>query len=1344
MRRPARIAAWICGSVAALLVLIVGVVLVAGNTSAGRAMIERLTYRITGGYVKLTGLGGSFPTDLTLDRLELIDRDGVWLTAEHIVLRWSPAALLERRISAGSLGVARLDMQRTPVASTSSTGGKVSIPQIDITRFSIDVVQLGAALAGRPVTLSIAGSGRMVSLEDARVDVEAHRIDPDGVGNYTLNLSFDPKRMDGTLTAHEPASGPLENILQMPGLGALSANLKIAGPREAERIDLQISAGDLKAQVQGGADLRDGSADLTYSLAAPQVSPRPDLRWQRIALDGHWKGPYTSPAADAHLEIERLQLPAGSAIAALRADLAASGGGEVTLKGVIDGLRIPGSQPMLLAGAPLVVNASMRVKEASRPLSVSVTHRLFTLNANAVTAVPQSASFTLKLPSITPFAALAGEELSGDATLKGRIERRESDLGITLDAGATLAGGGASWVDMIGNHLTLALSGALSDSALTVDRLRLAGNAWSLSASGKADRPGSAAAPAGSGASGLGAVVKSLDARWTLGVTDLSVIASSLRGTMQASGRLSGAATALSTDAQLKSMLSIRGSAPGEVTAELRARGLPTAPSASIAAHGTIDGSPLELAASLARGAGRGLHAQIERGEWKSAKVAGDWAMQSSFADSRGQVQLHVGDLADLDHLLGTDIRGRLDGNVQFTPQAGRTHAKFELDGEDLVLRQFAGTVHVSGDGSTDSVAAQLAVKSPDVRGFPAALLADAAIDLEHRAVHVLHVAMDYRGQQARLLAPAQVSYAAGLSVDDLRLGVQSAVLEVRGAIAPALDLRASVTGVDAKLIDSFAPDLVSEGTVEGRARLRGSLEAPTGRLQLTARGFRFSSDETLGFPALDLNAGAELKGDAATLDVRLNSGNTPLLRVTGDAPLDPQGVYSLKVEGKMDLGIVNPVLEARGFHATGDLSVDATVAGNLAEPQIRGTVALAKGSFRDYVRGVNLTNIGAEIEGSEGTLQIKTFKASAASGTVSLGGSVGVLRPGIPVDLQVTAAHAQPISSNVFTANLNADIKISGNALERLAVGGKIFVNRALIGIPDSLPPNVAVLDVRRRGRPAPAAGVPHREIDLDITIRAPRNVLVQGRGLDAELGDGGEGLHIGNTASQPVITGALHLLRGTFSIGSRQLTFDTSSTVSFDGAGLKKNIDPTLDFTASAVIPTVAGGTGGSVTLHITGYADAPKIELTSTTGQNQDEIMALLLFGEPASQLSALQLAQVGAALATLSGIGGGGGSPLTRIQKFLGLDRLSVGQATTTTPTGAQENSGAAIQAGRYVTRRVYVEAKQSTTGQSQVEVDVDLTKHLKLQTRLGNGTAVQGTTPENDPGSSVGLSYQFEY
>jgi translocation and assembly module TamB len=125
--------------------------------------------------------------------------------------------------------------------------------------------------------------------------------------------------------------------------------------------------------------------------------------------------------------------------------------------------------------------------------------------------------------------------------------------------------------------------------------------------------------------------------------------------------------------------------------------------------------------------------------------------------------------------------------------------------------------------------------------------------------------------------------------------------------------------------------------------------------------------------------------------------------------------------------------------------------------------------------------------------------------------------------------------------------------------------------------------------------------------------------------------------------------------------------------------------------------------------------------------------------------LQLAEIGAALASLSGVGGSGPNPLAKVQKALGLDRLSVGGATNPGAAPGTQSTGASLVAGRYVSNRVFVGATQSTTGFSQAEVDVDLTKHLKLQTRLGNGTATtQGTTPENDPGSSVGVAYQFEY
>jgi translocation and assembly module TamB len=222
--------------------------------------------------------------------------------------------------------------------------------------------------------------------------------------------------------------------------------------------------------------------------------------------------------------------------------------------------------------------------------------------------------------------------------------------------------------------------------------------------------------------------------------------------------------------------------------------------------------------------------------------------------------------------------------------------------------------------------------------------------------------------------------------------------------------------------------------------------------------------------------------------------------------------------------------------------------------------------------------------------------------------------------------------------------------------------------------------------------------------------------------------------------VGGGFNLVRGSFTISGNKLTLVQPGRVGFDGTGLKKKLDPSLDFTAQTSV------SDDTITLTIGGLADAPQFTLTDSQGLPQDQIMSLLLFSQPAAQLSALQVAEVGAALATLTGVGGGGSNPLTKLQKTLGLDRLTVGANTTTSATGAPETSGAAIAAGRYVSKRVYVEARQTTTGTSQVQVDIDLTKHLKLQTRLGDGSATttQGTTPENDPGSSVGLSYQFEY
>ena len=856
-----------------------------------------------------------------------------------------------------------------------------------------------------------------------------------------------------------------------------------------------------------------------------------------------------------------------------------------------------------------------------------------------------------------------------------------------------------------------------------------------LAASASATR--TAAAPSGAKPDAKGsaaAFIKDLQARWQLQISDLAALSSDIAGTAKMSGRLSGSPTSMIGDADVTSQLSVRGSAVGTVQASLHARGLPAAPSGTIQAHGTLDGAPLGVDATIERSGGSGFRLLVRRADWKSAHLDGDLTADAALTQSHGQLNMHIGQLGDLEHLLGTSISGSLMGNVGFVPAAGHTQAKLQFDGKDLVLGQFSGNVHLQGLGVSDALDLQMTAELPNLYGTPASLSTAAALNIDKRELQVARASVKYRGVTMQLLAPARLAFAKGFSIDDLKVGAQEAVFELKGQLAPALDLRASLQQVNPGLINIFSPGLLSSGTIEAQSRLRGTLSSPTGRIRLDAGGIRFADDAATGLPPLDIHARAQLAGDTVSVNAKLTAGAGSQLSASGTAPLDVNGALNMKINGKLDVGMANPLLEAQGMHAAGGITVDATVTGSASAPQVGGGITLAQGSLRDYGRGVNLSDIAAEFVGNEGAIQIKSFKATAVSGSIGMTGRIGVLQPGVPLDLKITAKNAQPVASSIVTANLDADLHVSGTARERLDVAGTIHVNRATIGIPNSLPPDVAVLDVRRRGQAAQAAGKP-LVIGIDIAIQAPQEILVQGRGLDAEMGGS---IQLSGTTDALLASGGLDLQRGSFTLVGNKLTF-TQGRVSFDGAGLRKKIDPTLDFTAQTSLAST------TATLRITGFADAPRFDFSSSPVLPQDEIMAQLLFGENAAQLTALQAAQIGAALATLSGVGGGGLNPLVKLQKSLGLDRLSVGTNTTTTATGGTENSGAAIEAGRYVSKRVYVEGRQTTAGTSQVQVDVDLTKHLKLQTRLGNGTAsTQGTTPENDPGSSIGLSYQFEY
>ncbi|HXI78822.1 MAG TPA: translocation/assembly module TamB domain-containing protein [Steroidobacteraceae bacterium] len=1328
MRRALKVVAWSLGGLIALIIVVGSALYIAANSDSGRARIENMTARLTGGHVKLTGLGGRLPRVLTLDQLQLSDSRGVWLTADRVTLRWTPLALFSRRLQVDSLQAAKVIMERIPESSAPATTSPPSIPHIDAASVSIDELDLGPQLSVVPAPLVLRGAAHLRTLTDMVIEVNAHRVG--GIGDYVLHLQFDSKRMDAMLKLNEPAGGPLENLLQLPGLGALAATLNLSGPRSAERLELSIDAGTLHGSARGNINVNDLSGDLNFDFQAAAMSPRPDVSWDGVAVQGRWHGNLKTPTADGHIEVTKLQLPGGIQLAALRAD-ATAGGGRAALKALVEGLQIPGPQPRLFAASPLNVDATIQLNDPARPLDISATHRLFSLVAHAGLQAQhdekRSATVEIRLPDLAPWAALGGQNVRGSALIKAQLQNGGAATGFVIDADAAISGGTESWSTVVGNRATLHSSGVLADQGLALEALNFSGNAVTLMASGSVSQRAAGRRSPNPWTVRL---------PWSLAVSNLAALSPTLAGTLKASGLLEGPATALAATVQLTSDVSVAGTQTGVITADAKLRGLPSAPTGTVSAHGSLDGAPLDIDLDMQRDPAGVLRALIRRADWKSAHVEGDMTVPPAIAQTRGQLRAKIDQLSDLRDFLGSDIAGSLAGSIEVHADGGRSRAQLKFDARDLAVRGFVGSASATGDGFVDALKLKVSLEVPDLGGTAASLSADGTLNLDARELTLAGAVAKYRGQDVQLLAPARFALANGVAVDALKLGAQHAVFQLQGRLSPTLDLHASLRQLEAPLVDVFVPGLMSGGVIEAEAQLQGSAASPTGQIEVTASGIQFATDDSLDLPQLDARATAKLRGDTADIDARLSAGSASQLTVAGRVPLAIEGTRDLTVKGNLDVGLLNSLLERSGQHVAGQLAIDAHLAGNRTTPQIDGTVKLTEGSFTDYRRGVNVTNIGADIVGEHGVLQIKSMTASAPPGTLSMTGTIGVLQPGWPVDLHVTAKNAQPLASKLITTNFNADMRVSGTAKTRLDVAGTVHLNRTVIGVASSLPPNVAVLDVRRKGKAAPAAPGKRLVVGLDVTLQAPREILLQGRNLDAELG--GE-VHITGTADAPVVTGGFDLQRGSFLLASSRLNFTPPGRVSFDGAGLKNKIDPTLDFTAQT--------TAGDATsyLRITGYADAPKFEFSSNPPLPQDEIMARLLFGENTAQLTPLQIAQIGAALATISGVGGDGSlNPLTKVQRSLGLDRLTVG-ATTGTSANGTENTGATIEAGRYVSKRVYVEARQTTLGTSQLETDVDLSKHLKLQVRLGNGTAsAQGTTPENDPGSSLGLSYQFEY
>ncbi|HWG77692.1 MAG TPA: translocation/assembly module TamB domain-containing protein [Steroidobacteraceae bacterium] len=1338
MRRTLHIAAWTLGSIVALALLLIGALLILGNTGYGRRLMEHEVSSLTSGKVQVSGLSGTFPSALNVASVQITDTRGVWMRAERVSIRWSPLALLHAVLHVGQFQIGTADVLRRPV-STASAGGSSSrshLPSVDIDRLAIDTLLLEPAAAGTRTSVTVQGDAHYRSARNARAQLAIRRSN--GSGHYLIDVALAATGVNARLQLQEPAGGPIEQLANLPGLGALSINANIEGPRTAERLQLAGQVGALSTEAHGTLDLTSRAGDVSFALHSAAMTPQPGLSWTRVALQGSVHGRLATPRASGSLELEGLRLPDGAQLGSLRASASADGH-LLTLKGLAAGILLPASQPQLLEDSPLTLAGTLRLDATDHPLQLTLTHRLFALQASALTEGNRSASFELHLPDLAPLAALYHQNLRGSLTLSGTLSQSGQLMRAEVHGMGSLTGASPA-AQLLGAHTRLQLAATLNAAALDLQQLTLSGHALTLAVTGSAQR-------AAGGSQGLG--IRSLQAQWRVSLPNLALISPTIAGSLQTTGSAQGPLNALATDIRARSTLAVRGGPPGNFEASLQAKGLPSTPTGNLHAHGTFDGSPLQLDAAVTRLANAQYRVVFNHAAWKSFSAHGDLTAGSNLAASHGQLQLHIERLADLQSLIGARLAGSLAAKISLVPSASRPHAQFELIASNVKFNALAAQARLSGAGPLNALRIQLTAASSNLGGSPANVSASAQLNALARALELERFQMHYHGQAVQLVSRSRITYAHGLSIRNLRLAAGHAAIAIDGVFSPALDFRASVHGVDARLVDAFDPGLLAAGSLNADVRLHGTRSAPIGQASLRVTGVKLARAAAQGLPAVDASASARLAGSSGDVFMQLKAGSASHMQLSGRVPLNPSGRFAVKLAGRLDLALTNSLLAQQGKHAAGILTVAASANGTARAPQISGTVQLAHGDLRDYPQGIHLSDINAELVGAQGSLRIASMTARAGPGQLSMSGTVGVLQPQMPLDITVKGQRIQPIVNDILTANLNTNLHVAGTLRQRLDVTGNVHINHAAIDIPNGFPPSVAVLHVIVPGQKPPPAAKTQLVIALGIDVDAPASIFVQGRGLDAQLGGK---LQLTGTSDKPLVGGAFNMIRGTYSLAGTNIKF-TSGRVSFNGEGLKDKIDPTLDFLAQASvtynsIPTV-------VNLNVTGFADAPQISLSSTPPLPQDDLLALLLFGRPASQLSVLQVAEIGAAVASLSGIGGGSGgggkhslNPLTWIKHALGLNAFSVGGAAP--PAGAAAGagstiSGASVTAGKYVSNRVYVAATQSTTGTSQVQVDVDLNAGVKLQTRLGNGTATaQGTTPQNDPGSSIGLTWQHRY
>jgi len=646
--------------------------------------------------------------------------------------------------------------------------------------------------------------------------------------------------------------------------------------------------------------------------------------------------------------------------------------------------------------------------------------------------------------------------------------------------------------------------------------------------------------------------------------------------------------------------------------------------------------------------------------------------------------------------------RGRMNGALRLDPVG--MSVKGEFTGRGIRRGGVSlGRLRARADLTAGRGRVEVALAGARGRTFAA----NVAADLEPGRVTLTgDGALDDR--PLRLASPAELTRdGAGWRLATTRLRFNGGSATLGGRYGPdGIDVDAGMDRMPLTVLDIFKPGLRLGGQASGRLSYHSPKDGlPTGRADLKVRGLT-RSGLVLSSAPVDMGVAAVLTANSAVARAVVASNGETIGRAQLRlAPLPPEGdvidrlwyapqLAQLRYNGPADT--LWRLFGVGTIDLSGPVAVGADVGGTLADPQIRGSLHTDGARLESAVTGTVITGIKATGRFGGSRLVLDSFSgATRGGGTVAGRGAFDLaLAAGFGMNVEAQADNALILNRDDIGATITGPLRITSNGKAGL-ISGDVKLDRSHFRLGRAAVAEIPRLDVKEVNRPPDEADLaaPPMPWNLDLKADARNRLSVTGLGLDSEWR---ANLVIKGTVENPAISGRADLVRGAYEFAGRRFDLERGS-IRFQGEAPP---DPLLDIVAGANLQ------GLDATIRVSGTGLRPEIDFASVPALPEDELLSRLLFGTSITNLSAPEALQLAAAVASLQG-NGTGLNPINAVRRAAGLDRLRILPADPTT------GQGTSVAAGKYLTRRAFVEVITDGQGYSATRLEYQITRWLSL-------------------------------